>query len=40
MAVSEHYELPFTRAADIGKFVRENHPKLEDLLTMIERQLD
>ena len=40
VAVTEHYELPFTRAADIGPFVRENHPKLEDLLTLIERQLD
>lgn len=40
VAVSEHYELPFTRAADIGAFVRENHPKLEELLTLIERQLD
>lgn len=40
VAVSEHYELPFTRAADIGTFVRENHPKLEDLLILIERQLD
>ncbi len=40
IAVSEHYELPFTRAGDIGQFVRENHPRLEDLLTMIERQLD
>lgn len=40
VAVTEHYELPFTRAADIGPFVRENHPKLEDLLTQIERQLD
>ncbi len=40
VAVSEHYELPFTRAADIGQFVRANHPKLEDLLTLIERQLD
>lgn len=40
VAVTEHYELPFTRAADIGPFVREHHPKLEDLLTMIERQLD
>lgn len=39
VAVSEHYELPFTRAADIGEFVRENHPKLEDLLILIERQL-
>lgn len=40
VAVSEHYELPFTRAGDIGRFVREQHPKLEDVLTLIERQLD
>jgi hypothetical protein len=40
VAVSEHYELPFTRAGDIGAFVREHHPKLEEILTTIERQLD
>lgn len=40
VAVSEHYELPFTRAADIGTFVRERHPELEEILTTIERQLD
>lgn len=40
VAVSEHYELPFTRAGDIGDFVRKNHPLLEDVLTLIERQLD
>lgn len=40
VAVTEHYELPFTRAADIGTFVRDQHPKLEELLTTIERQLD
>lgn len=40
VAVSEHYELPFTRAADIGTFVRQQHPLLEELLTTIERQLD
>lgn len=40
VAVTEHYELPFTRAADIGRFARETHPHLEDLLTLIERQLD
>lgn len=39
VAVTELYELPFNRAADIGEFVRETHPKLEDVLTMIERQL-
>lgn len=40
IAVTEHYELPFTRAGDIGQFAREQHPKLEDLLILIERQLD
>lgn len=40
VAVSEHYELPFTRGGDIGPFVREHHPKLEELLILIERQLD
>lgn len=40
VAVAEHYELPFARADAIGEFVRENHPKLEDLLTLIEQQLD
>lgn len=40
VAVAEHYELPFTRGADIGPFVKEHHPALEDLLTLIERQLD
>jgi len=39
VAVHEHYQLPFNRAGDIGRFVREQHPKLEDLLTLIERQL-
>lgn len=39
VAVFEHYQLPFNRAGDIGHFVREYHPKLEDVLTIIERQL-
>lgn len=39
VAVSEHYELPFNRARDIGRFVREHHPKLEALLILIEREL-
>lgn len=39
VAVAEHYQLPFNRAGDIGRFVREQHPKLEDLLTLIQRQL-
>jgi hypothetical protein len=39
VAVTEHYELPFNRAADIGEFVREHLPPLEDLLTLIEREI-
>ena len=39
VAVFEHYQLPFNRARDIGQFVRTHHPKLEDVLTQIERQL-
>ncbi len=40
IAVSEQYQLPFTRAADTGAFVRENLPNLETVLEMIERQID
>lgn len=39
VAVSEHYQLPFNRAADVGQFVRTQLPKLEDVLSGIERQL-
>lgn len=39
ITVSEHYELPFNRAGDVGEFVREQLPKLEDVLTLIEREL-
>lgn len=39
VAVSEHYELPFNRAADIGNFVREQLPRLESVLELIEREL-
>lgn len=39
VTVSEHYELPFNRADDIGEFVREQLPKLEDVLTLFEREL-
>ena len=39
VAVSEHYELPFNRAGDVGDFVREQLPKLESLLELIEREL-
>lgn len=37
--ISEHYQLPFNRAQDIGNFVRTQHPKLEDVLSAFERQL-
>ena len=39
VAVFEHYELPFNRAQDVGTFVREQHPQLEDVLTTLERQM-
>jgi hypothetical protein len=39
VAVFEHYQLPFNRAGDVGQFVREQHPKLEEILTIFERQL-
>jgi hypothetical protein len=39
VAVSEHYELPFNRAGDVGEFVREQLPRLESLLELIEREL-
>lgn len=39
VAVSELYQLPFNRAGDVGQFVRKQLPELEDLLTLIERQL-
>jgi hypothetical protein len=39
IAVTETYEFPFTRSDDIGAFVREHLPTLEDLLVLIENQL-
>jgi hypothetical protein len=39
IAVTEVYQLPFARTADIGVFVREHLPALEDLLARIESQL-
>lgn len=39
VSVSETYQLPFTRAADIGQFVRTNLPTLELVLARIEAQL-
>jgi hypothetical protein len=40
VAVSEHYELPFNRAGDVGNFVREQLPQLESVLALIERELN
>lgn len=40
IAVSERYQLPFTRSGDVGAFVREQLPQIEELLERIERQLD
>lgn len=39
VSVSELYQLPFNRASDIGRFVRDQHPNLEDVLTLIQRQI-
>ncbi len=39
VAVSETWQLPFTRASDIGPFVRQHLPALEHLLARIESQL-
>ena len=39
IVVTEHYQLPFNRAADIGRFAREQLPRLEAVLATIEREL-
>lgn len=39
VALTERYELPFTRSGDVGLFVRERLPRLETVLASIERQL-
>ena len=39
VAVRLHYELPFTRAADVGPFVRAKLPELEELLGFVETQV-
>jgi hypothetical protein len=39
VAVTETYQLPFNRTADIGPFVQEHLPRLEDLLAKVESQL-
>ena len=40
VAVRISYELPFTRAEQIGEFVRQRLPELEKLLIAIESQID
>lgn len=39
IAVRLRYELPFSRAADVGGFVRERLPELEDLLAFVESKV-
>jgi hypothetical protein len=39
VCVRVRYDLPFTRAAQIGAFVREHLPELEELLTKVESQI-
>jgi hypothetical protein len=39
VAVTEVWQLPFTRLPDIGGFVQEHLPALENVLTRIEAQL-
>lgn len=40
VAVRISYELPFTRAEQIGEFARQHLPELEELLIQIESQID
>lgn len=39
VAVTLTYELPFSRAADVGRFVRETFPELDELLTFVETRV-
>ena len=39
VCVRVRYDLPFTRADQVGAFVREHLPELEDLLTRVESQI-
>ncbi len=39
IAVHLRYEIPFARAADIGGFVRERLPELEELLAFVESKV-
>lgn len=34
------YELPFTRAAQVGAFVREHFPEADEVLNVVEAQVD
>lgn len=40
VAVTERYELPFNQADEVGRFVHEHLPRLDDLLTTVERHLN
>lgn len=39
VAITEVWQLPFNRTSDLGEFVREHLPELEDVLSRIESQL-
>jgi hypothetical protein len=39
VSVRATYELPFTRAPQVGAFAREHLPELEDVLTLVESQI-
>jgi hypothetical protein len=39
VAVRIRFEVPFTRAGDIGRLVRDRLPELDDLLTFVETQV-
>ncbi len=39
VAVTEVWQLPFTRETDLGEFVRTHLPALEEVVATIERQL-
>jgi hypothetical protein len=39
VSVRVRYELPFTRGGQVGAFVREHLPELEELLTKVESQI-
>lgn len=40
VAVRVTYELPFTRAAQAGFFVREHFPEVDEVLSFVESQID